>query len=150
MPTLGDEQQLRRDTIRQLLGGGRVTTQQALVLELGARGLAVTQSSVSRDLRNLGAVKTAQGYTLPQRSDAGADELAKVATLLRSATPAGPHLLVVKTAIGAAQRVALAFDRSEWQDMIGNIGGDDTVFIATASATGQKSLLAKIERWLAR
>ena len=51
-----------------------------------------------------------------------------------------------KTAIGTAQRVALALDRSDWPEMVGNIGGDDTVFVATDSASAQKTLLARIER----
>jgi transcriptional regulator of arginine metabolism len=59
---------------------------------------------------------------------------------------AGPNLTVIKTAIGAAQRVALALDRSGWPEMIGNIGGDDTVFVATDSAAAQKILIGKIER----
>jgi transcriptional regulator of arginine metabolism len=77
-------------------------------------------------------------------------ELRSVADLLRTVTPAGANLLVVKTAIGAAQRVALAFDRSDWPEIVGNIGGDDTVFVATASAGAQKQLIAKIERSLGR
>jgi transcriptional regulator of arginine metabolism len=150
MPPLSTDQQARRDAIRELLAAGPVDSQQALVAELGARGLSVTQSSISRDLRDLGAVKTARGYTLPRTGPVGDVELRKVADLLRSATPAGAHLLVVKTAIGAAQRVALAFDRSEWPEIVGNIGGDDTVFVATASASAQKQLLARIERSLGR
>jgi transcriptional regulator of arginine metabolism len=150
MPPLNTDQQARRDAIRELLAAGPVDSQQVLVDELCARGLSVTQSSISRDLRDLGAVKTARGYTLPGKDSAGDVELGMVAGLLRSATPAGANLLVVKTAIGAAQRVALAFDRSEWPEIVGNIGGDDTVFVATASAGAQKQLLAKIERSLGR
>ena len=68
------------------------------------------------------------------------------AELLRKISPAGPNLLVIQTAIGAAQRVALALDRCAWPEMIGNIGGDDTVFVATESALAQKNLIARIER----
>ncbi|HEX5787903.1 MAG TPA: hypothetical protein VFY03_06970 [Woeseiaceae bacterium] len=150
MPPLSTEQEARRTAIRELLTAGPVETQKNLVDELGARGLPVTQSSISRDLRDLGAVKTARGYALPDNGRAGEAELKKVADLLRSTTPAGANLLVVKTAIGAAQRVALAFDRCDWPEIVGNIGGDDTVFVATASASAQKQLLAKIERSLGR
>ena len=71
--------------------------------------------------------------------------MAGVASLLRDTSPAGPNLLVIRTAIGAAQRVALALDRSGWPEMIGNIGGDDTVFVATETAQQQKNLVARIE-----
>ena len=148
MPHSSEEQVLRREAIRQLLQRGPAGTQQALVDELNERGLVATQSSVSRDLKELGAVKTAHGYELPERATGAGGELRDVAGLLRSITPAGPNLTVVRTAIGAAQRVALALDRSGWPEMVGNIGGDDTVFIATDSAASQKILLAKIERAL--
>lgn len=150
MPPVIAEQQARHDAIRELLAAGPVDTQKSLVDALRTRGLSVTQSSVSRDLRDLGAVKTARGYALPAGGHVGESELRNVADLLRTVSPAGANLLVVKTAIGAAQRVALAFDRSDWPEIVGNIGGDDTVFVATTSAGAQKKLIAKIERSLAR
>ena len=146
MPTPAEEQILRRDTIRRLLQHAPVGTQQSLVDALEKRGLAATQSSVSRDLRELGAIKTSRGYELPDDDTEQEDALAAVAVFIRGVTPAGPHLLVINTAIGAAQRVALALDRSNWPEMVGNIGGDDTVFVATASGAAQKILTSRIER----
>ena len=146
MPPSSEEQSLRRETIRQLLQRGPAGTQQVLVDELTERGLVATQSSVSRDLRELGAIKTTRGYELPADGADPGDELRGVAEFLRGTSPAGPNLLVIRTAIGAAQRVALALDRSGWPEMIGNIGGDDTVFVACDTAANQKILIAKIER----
>lgn len=146
MPNASQDQVLRRETLRQLLLRAPAETQQSLVDALNSEGLIATQSSVSRDLKDIGAIKTAHGYELPGAQSAAIDEVAKVAPFLRSITPAGANLTVIKTAIGAAQRVALALDRSDWPEMIGNIGGDDTVFVATDSAAGQKILIAKIER----
>ena len=146
MPNSAQEQTLRRDTIRRLLARAPADSQRALVDALTERGLIATQSSVSRDLKELGAIKTPRGYELPGGRDEERNELAAVLEFIRSVTPAGPNLTVVKTAIGAAQRVALAFDRSAWPEMIGNIGGDDTVFVATASQADQKRLIARIGR----
>lgn len=143
MPNGNHEQ--RRDAIRRLLLAGPATTQRLLVEALQADGFTATQSSVSRDLRELGAVKTGAGYELPDSKQDDDDQLAAVADLLRTVSPAGPNLLVIKTAIGAAQRVALAFDRSNWPEVVGNIGGDDTVFIATPSGSAQKILITRIE-----
>ena len=145
MPNSPQDQLQRRETIRQLLLQAPASTQQQLVDELNELGHVATQSSVSRDLKELGAIKTAQGYELPG-ADAAFDEFSDVAGFLRSVTPAGPNLTVIRTAIGAAQRVALALDRSGWPEMVGNIGGDDTVFVASDSAASQKILIAKIER----
>ncbi len=146
MPQSSTEQSERRRAIRELLSKGPVDTQQLLVELLSSRGLAATQSSVSRDLRDLGAVKTAEGYSLPGGDRDGEEELKRVSSLFRSMTPAGANLLVIRTAIGAAQRVALALDRTDWPEIVGNIGGDDTVFVATPSSSAQKQLIMKIER----
>lgn len=146
MPNSITEQAQRRDAIRQLLQLGPAQTQQSLVDALLDEGLVVTQSSVSRDLRELGAIKTPRGYELPGETESADGQMAAVAGLLRQMSPAGPNLLVIRTAIGAAQRVALALDRADWPEMVGNIGGDDTVFVATDSALAQKNLIARIER----
>jgi transcriptional regulator of arginine metabolism len=146
VPNSTEDQSLRRDAIRELLLQGPARTQQFLVEALVDQGLVATQSSVSRDLREIGVIKTARGYELPAANEADDKQMADIATLLRKISPAGPNLLVIRTAIGAAQRVALALDRSNWPEMVGNIGGDDTVFVATASSHAQKQLIARIER----
>ena len=140
----GNHQQ-RREAIRELLQSGPAATQASLVATLTAQGHIATQSSVSRDLKELGAIKTRHGYELPDFEQDGDEQMAAVAELMRSMQAAGPNLLVIHTGIGAAQRVALALDRSDWPEVVGNIGGDDTVFVATASASAQKNLIARIE-----
>ena len=149
MPNSPEIQSERQAAIRQLLVDGPAGTQRLLVDALLAQGFEATQSSVSRDLKELGAVKTASGYELPGLVT-GDDEVANISGLLRGMETAGPNLLVIKTAIGAAQRVALALDRSGWPEMVGNVGGDDTVLVATRNASGQRNLLSKIDRASAR
>ena len=146
MPNSTQEQAERRAALHQLLRHGPAKTQRSIVDALNTEGHTATQSSVSRDLRELGAIKTAAGYELPGHEFANTEQMSGIAALLRAINPAGPNLLVIRTAIGAAQRVALALDRCAWPEMIGNIGGDDTVFVATESAQQQKNLLARIER----
>lgn len=145
MPNSPETQSERQSAIRQLLETGPAGTQRSLVEALIAKGFDATQSSVSRDLKELGAIKTAGGYELPGGTSSD-DEVASVAELLRGIETAGPNLLVIKTAIGAAQRVALALDRSGWPEMVGNVGGDDTILVATKTAAAQRNLLKKIER----
>ncbi|MDH4048182.1 MAG: ArgR family transcriptional regulator [Gammaproteobacteria bacterium] len=150
MPNSNEIQLDRRSAIRRLLVSGPAANQQSLVAALRAQGFVATQSSVSRDLREIGAIKTSGGYTLPDAGSVGDDELAQVADLLRDLKSAGPNLLVIRTAIGAAQRVALALDRCEWPEIVGNVGGDDTVFTATAGAAAQRNLISKIGRATSR
>lgn len=150
MPNSQQAQSERREAIRRLLRNGPADTQDAMVAALIASGFEATQSSVSRDLRELGAIKTAAGYELTDPSSDSDAEIAQVADLLRDLKTAGPNLLVIKTAIGAAQRVALALDRCGWPEIVGNVGGDDTVFTATASGGAQRNLLARIKHAAAR
>lgn len=150
MPLSANLQIDRREAIRHILENGPAGTQQSLVDALVLLGFGATQSSVSRDLKDLGAIKTGAGYLLPDAPGGADDEVRDVSGLLRDLKPAGPHLLVIKTAIGAAQRVALALDRCDWPEMVGNVGGDDTVFVATTNAGAQRRLIANIERATSR
>ena len=150
MPNSPENQHDRREALRELLIRGSAANQQTLVDALVARGFVATQSSVSRDLREIGAIKTANGYALPDSRSSGDDELSQVGELLRDLQAAGPNLLVIKTAIGAAQRVALALDRCGWPEIVGNVGGDDTVFTATTGAAAQRNLITRIGRATSR
>ena len=146
MPPTSQEQVQRRAAIRDLLTQGPAATQAWLVRALEDLGFGATQSSVSRDLRELGAIKTAAGYELPTEQEGDDDQVLAVASLLRSVQPAGSNLLVIHTGVGAAQRVAVALDRSGWPGMVGTIAGDDTIFVATESAHAQKTLISRIEQ----
>ena len=150
MPNSLKTQSQRRDAIKILLLRGPAENQQAVVRALEAEGFEATQSSVSRDLREIGAIKTVAGYELADGTSNSEGEVAQVADLIRELLPAGPNLLVIKTAIGAAQRVALALDRCNWPEIVGNVGGDDTVFTATSTSAGQRNLLSRIDRAIAQ
>ena len=145
MPNSPEIQTERQKAIGQILETGPAGTQRSLVDALIARGFVATQSSVSRDLKELGAIKTADGYLLPGL-EPDDDEVSTVSGLLREIETAGPNLLVIKTAIGAAQQVALALDRSGWPEMVGNVAGDDTILVATKNAAAQRNLVTKIDR----
>lgn len=150
MPHSSDIQIDRQRAIRRILESGPAETQQYLVDALTTRGFDATQSCVSRDLKDIGAIKTSAGYELAAVAASEERALEQVANLVRTLQPAGPNLLVIKTAIGGAQRVALALDRSAWPEIVGNIGGDDTVFVATSTASAQRNLKNRIERAISR
>lgn len=153
MPTAVAQQQARRRAIAELLERETITRQAELVRLLRAEGFDATQSSVSRDLKDLGVAKLTTGYELPQSERAAADDaqaLQLVAEFVRELKPAGPHLLVVATAIGAAQRVALTLDRAAWPEIVGTLSGDDTIFVATAGAAQQRRLVTRLREHLGK
>lgn len=131
----------RREALKRIIRTVRVGRQADLVRLLEREGFEVTQSSVSRDLRDLGVAKLGDRYVLAEDA-AGAGPAAgleAVADFVQGLQPAGPNLLVVRTTIGAAQSVALAIDRAAWPEIVGTISGDDTIFVATADARAQRA-----------
>lgn len=149
MPVESESRAERRRVILTLLRRNRVHRQDEIVEHLRTRGLEATQSSVSRDLRDLGIVKVDGRYVAPASIAAHADELAEAAPFLRAVKPAGPHVTVVLTLQGAAQTVGLALDRAAWPEIVGTLAGDDTVFVATAGAHDQTRVLHRIQALIA-
>ncbi|MEL7022421.1 MAG: ArgR family transcriptional regulator [Pseudomonadota bacterium] len=143
MPTEPRQQEARRAAIRNLLANESIRTQAALIQRLKALGHIATQSSISRDLKDLRVVKDPEGYHLAHSAD---DETLTLGALefVRSTAAAGPNLLVVQTAVGAAQRVAVELDRSGWSEIVGTLSGDDTIFVATPSATANRKLQQRL------
>ena len=149
MPSATLEQNERRRAIARLLADHVVNRQAELVALLRAEGYLATQSSVSRDLRDLGAAKLKDGYSLPKPPEAGDEEaLSVVAEFVRDIRSAGPNLLVVITVIGAAQRVAVTLDRIGWPEIVGTVSGDDTIFVATIGGNEQRRLRGRLRQHL--
>jgi transcriptional regulator of arginine metabolism len=149
MPSDILEQNERRRAIARLLEAHVVNRQAELVELLRAEGYLATQSSVSRDLRDLGAAKLKDGYSLPRPAEIGDEEsLAVVAESVRDIRSAGPNLLVVITDIGAAQRVAVTLDGLGWPEIVGTVSGDDTIFVATTAANEQRRLRGRLRQHL--
>jgi transcriptional regulator of arginine metabolism len=143
---LSDAHQLeRRGAIVRLLRAGQVRRQQDLVRLLKKTGLDATQSSISRDLRDLGVLKAGGRYVLPPDEVSRANgDFGALAQFVRALRRAGPSLTVLRTTIGAAQSVAVAIDRAEWPEVAGTLSGDDTIFIATVTARAQDELIARL------
>ena len=144
MPTDPELREARQRAIRGVLARSPVGSQAQLVAELRRQGITATQSSVSRDLRDLGVARIGGRYV--QRGEGGGSDpaVAEVAGLLRRVKRAGPYLTVVQTAVGAAQGVARAFDAAGWAEVVGSLAGDDTVFLATAGERDQQRLVRRI------
>jgi transcriptional regulator of arginine metabolism len=137
----------RRTAIVRLLRGSPVRRQQELVRLLKREGHAVTQSSVSRDLRELGVMKHSDGYVLPESAETASrtqDNFSTVAQFVREVRTAGTSITVVKTTIGSAGSVAAAIDKAGWSEVAGTVSGDDTIFIATADGRAQTRVLEQL------
>jgi transcriptional regulator of arginine metabolism len=135
----------RHMAILRILRSGIVRRQNDLALMLRREGFEVTQSSVSRDLRELGVLKASGRYLLPPDEISRANgDFGALAQFVRTVMPAGASLTVVRTTIGAAPSVAVAIDKAEWPEVVGTISGDDTIFVATNDARAQQRLLERL------
>jgi transcriptional regulator of arginine metabolism len=144
--TLADHHQSdRRNAIVRLLAGGGVRKQQELVRLLRREGHAATQSSISRDLREIGVLKARGRYVLPPQDVVRANgNFNSLAQFVREIRRAGPCLTVIKTSTGAAQSVAVAIDKAQWPEVVGTLSGDDTIFIATGNARAQSGIVSRL------
>jgi transcriptional regulator of arginine metabolism len=131
----------RRAAILRIIRESTVHSQEELVKALRKQA---TQSSISRDLRELGVAKAGDRYILPGEAAAEVNPFLAVASFVNAIRTAGPSLTVVKTASGHAQSVAVAIDQAEWPEVVGTISGDDTIFIATENARDQRKLLERL------
>lgn len=122
----------RHGQILKLIRQHPVKTQEELAAELRKLGIPATQVTLSRDIRELGLVKTAEGYR-QVKPEAAAPEIGDVVReYLLDIRPA-QNLLVLRTHPGNASPLAVALDHAAWPEIVGTIAGDDTVLVVTPS-----------------
>lgn len=143
---------LRQKVILELLYQGPVPSQEDLQRALRKRGLRVGQATLSRDIRDLGLVKTGRGYALSHGDASSEPALPPVSRLVREfvlgVRPA-QNLLVIKTTVGSAQPVAAALDDENWPESVGTIAGDDTILIVCPDKKAANRLATRTQEMLA-
>jgi transcriptional regulator of arginine metabolism len=127
----------RQQKILDLIRAKPVGTQEDLRTLLERAGVPATQSSVSRDLEELGVVKQHGHYTLPRTNGAAARGLL-------SLDHVGDSLIIARTVPGHASPVAVEIDAAAMREVVGTIAGEDTIFIAVRDAKAQRTALKQI------
>lgn len=120
----------RQGQIRKIVRENEIHTQEELAQELSRLGIQATQVTLSRDIRELGLVKTAEGYRQLTAETSG-PELADVANEYLLDIRVAQNLVVLRTSAGTANSLAVSIDRLALDDVIGTIAGDDTVLVIT-------------------
>ena len=134
----------RRSLLSKIIRERAVGRQSELVALLRQFGHASTQSSVSRDLRELGVAKLGDRYVLPETAALPKNDFSVLKQFVNAEFTAGSNLTVLKTTVGSAQSVAVAIDTAGWPEVVGTLSGDDTIFIATAGAAEQIKLSQRL------
>ena len=143
--------QVRQTRIRELLHEDAVDTHDKLAKVLHQQGIEVSQSTLSKDLRELGVVRVPQAkggfrYTLPDSGATLRDRHIlerELQDFLVQAEQAA-NMVVVRTLSGHAQSVCESIDRIGWDEVVGTIAGENTIFIATRSESAVAAVIDKI------
>jgi transcriptional regulator of arginine metabolism len=127
----------RQKEILNLIRAKPISTQEVLRAHLERAGVAATQSSVSRDLEELGVVKHHGRYALPHANGDSTRGLLSLHT-------AGEILIVAKCLPGRASAVAVEIDDAAIQEIVGTLAGEDTIFVAVNDQKAQRAAMKKI------
>ncbi len=144
----------RHGVILELVKQGPLPNQDELRRTLAKHGFKVTQATLSRDIHKLGLIKASNGYMLPQlTAEAAPDpELPTLERLMRDfvrEVREAQNLLVVKTAVGSAQSVAVAWDAESWPEIVGTVAGDDTILLISPDSKTAHKVALRIKEMLA-
>lgn len=139
----------RRAKVISLIKAGKISSQSDLVKELKKAGFPVTQATASRDLEELGAVRSraVNGEALYTIADSDDDSIARSMPLpsdLILSVEASANLAVIRTPPGGAQFLASSLDHSGFTSIIGTIAGDDTVLVVSRKAAGGAELAREL------
>jgi transcriptional regulator of arginine metabolism len=144
------EKRRRRDIIRELIESQPPASQKELVDLLTARGVKVDQSTISRDLRELGVVRlpgadgrSVYGFPGEHVGPAAGDELRRGARDFVIGIEASGNLVILRTAPGNAQAMAAILDRTHLEEVAGTVAGDDTIIIVVREGYNAKD----VEKW---
>ena len=145
--------QLRQRAIRDLVEQRPIRTQQELAAALRERGFRTTQATISRDIAELGLIKSGRGgtqsYALPpllrDTEKSGEDRLRTLLHELPVDVREAGTMLVLRTLPGSAHALAAALDRVKWPEVVGSIAGDDTVFVAFADRRALHRIRERVE-----
>jgi transcriptional regulator of arginine metabolism len=139
----------RHHRIVQFIQAGPVNSQEQLAAMLREEGFAVTQATLSRDLRELGVMKGPLGYTMPGEVPALPQidgELQRALKTYLVKAESGGNLAVLHTGPGRAPLLALELDRARLKSVLGTVAGDDCIFIATRSSREAGRVLKQLRQ----
>ena len=141
----------RHAAIRELVAETEVASQDELRRKLFRRGHRVTQATLSRDIHELGLMKSTDGYKLPHGDDAES-RLPSIERLIQTFVydvRTALNQVVIKTSAGSAQPVSAAIDAEDWEEVVGTIGGDDTILTITTDSRSAERLAQRLRKLMA-
>jgi transcriptional regulator of arginine metabolism len=139
----------RLNALRKLLELGKNSTQEELRAMLESKGHDVNQSTISRDLRKIGAIKGTDNkgrtvYRLSEKASEATFAAQSVSDLILNIAH-NDSMIVIQTTPGSASLVARHLDINRPADILGTIAGDDTIFVAPSKEFSIKQTITAIK-----
>ncbi len=138
----------RQGQIVKLVRSRSLRTQDELARALRGVGVRATQVTLSRDIRELGLVKTAEGYAQPAEAAPAGPDLATVLREFLLDVRIAQNQLVLITPPAHANSVAEALDQAAWPEIVGTIAGDNTILVIAPTGKKAGTLRQKLMRFL--
>ena len=139
----------RQSQIVKLIRGRSLHTQDELARALRALKIPATQVTLSRDIRELGLVKTPAGYAqVNAEAVAAGPDVASLAREVLLDVRQAQNLLVLKTPPANANALAAALDHADWPEVTGTLAGDDTVLVVAPDTKTADALRARFLKFL--
>ena len=140
----------RQEAILELVKKQEIETQEELAEKLGKAGFAVTQATISRDIRELKLTKIQHGAkqvyaSLTENKFSNSNKYIDILKHSFASMDMAQNILVIKTASGTAMALAAALDSLHWDEIVGTIAGDDTVMCAIRTVEDTKRLMKRLE-----
>jgi transcriptional regulator of arginine metabolism len=137
---------VRHSKLLDIVRGNRIESQGELSLRLRKEGVAVTQSTLSRDIRELGLVKIRGCYRVEGESSAPptGEALRRAVGQFVVHTAVSGNMLVIRTSPGNAHSVGVVLDAARWPEVLGTVAGDDTVFVLLGGSRHGRAVLERI------
>ena len=148
MPALEEKRRRKKEIEDILVDHRHIGSQAELVALLAERGIKATQSSVSRDLQEMGVKRVKGRYVMKPWRRVGSGDLTGVAGFVMSTVMVGTNLIILQCRANSAKMVADAIESEGWPEVVGIIAGDDTIFIATPNEETQRNLFLLIQEGL--
>jgi len=143
---------LRYNAILDIIRAGKITSQEELMHGLKARHIEVSQSTLSRDIQELRLAKTGGVYTVvegePVPRPTSDESLRRIIREFLVDVAVTHNIVVVKTGAGHASTVSQAIDDAGWNEVIGSIAGENTVFLAVRTERDGKKLERRLRELL--
>jgi len=145
MPAIEEKRRRKKEIEDILVDHRHIGSQAELVDLLAERGIKATQSSVSRDLQEMGVKRVKGRYVMKPWRRVGSGDLTGVAGFVMNTMKVGANLIVMQCRASSAKMVADAIESESWPEVAGIIAGDDTIFIATMDENTQRDLFVLIQ-----